>query len=393
MMLLVVLVLCLSRVVAAEAEREQNQKWILSKYVPDWTKLAEHNLQLVDCPYPTVGEGEVLLQLQYISLDATLPRMVMNEALPPWWGRELLQASTPNLWATLKLKEGDTMFCTGISLVLESSNKYFPPGSMVYGYHLVQKYWSYNPKKPLSPFVPLQVLPSIKELGLQPRHWLGPLSMNAGVTAYLAITNLAPPQKDHVVYISAAAGGVGYYAGQIFKLLGAKRVIGSTSNLDDKKATLFEAGYDFLIDYKKDNLTEKLKQYAPNGLHTVFDNVGGKTLQIAISHLKEHANVLLCGAVSEYDKENTFGITNLMELIVRQTKVHGFSWTRWSDQAGPAVRQLMKWIGVQKLQTSQTMEVGFETYAEAFLDLYKGVNVGKLVLAVRPLEELKRHFH
>ncbi|MBK6911826.1 MAG: NAD(P)-dependent alcohol dehydrogenase [bacterium] len=94
----------------------------------------------------------------------------------------------------------------------------------------------------------------------------------AAVTALYGLRDIAKVQPGHKVLINGAAGGVGTYAVQIAKALGAEvTAVSSTRNLEQSR----ELGADHVIDYTKENFTQGDKRYdailCVNGYYPIRD--------------------------------------------------------------------------------------------------------------------------
>ncbi|CAM5351844.1 Putative NADP-dependent oxidoreductase OS=Streptomyces glaucescens OX=1907 GN=SGLAU_11025 PE=4 SV=1 [Streptomyces glaucescens] len=134
----------------------------------------------------------------------------------------------------------------------------------------------------------------------RPQDYLGALG-TTGLTAYAALTRIAPVEEGDVVFVSAAAGAVGSVAGQLARKLGASRVIGSAGGPAKTKKLLDGFGYDAAVDYRQRALAEQLAQAAPDGIDVYLDSVGGDHLQAAIGTMRAGGRIALVGAISGYD--------------------------------------------------------------------------------------------
>lgn len=72
--------------------------------------------------------------------------------------------------------------------------------------------------------------------------------------------------------VSGAAGAVGNHVGQIAKIKGCK-VIGIAGCDNKGRKLIEECGFDKFINYKTEDVAEKLEEYAPDGVDCYFDNV------------------------------------------------------------------------------------------------------------------------
>ena len=147
-----------------------------------------------------------------------------------------------------------------------------------------------------------------------------------GFTGYVGLTAMAAMKPGDTVFISGAAGAVGTAAGQIARLLGAGRVIGSAGT-DEKVALLTEKyGYDAAFNYKNGPVREQLAAAAPNGIDVFFDNVGGEHLEAALDVFNPGGRAALCGAIAGYNTtERKVGPDNMVNMITRGLSLKGFT--------------------------------------------------------------------
>merc|ERR1719480_774698 len=122
---------------------------------------------------------------------------------------------------------------------------------------------------------------------------------NTPLTGYLAAKHIGEPKAGEIAFVSGAAGATGLVACQTFKNHGC-RVLGS-AGADDKVALLASLGVE-AFNYKKETILHGLRRLAPGGVNICFDNVGGETLEAALEMMNDRGRVLLCGAISQYDK-------------------------------------------------------------------------------------------
>ncbi|CAN6574280.1 unnamed protein product [Malus baccata var. baccata] len=186
-----------------------------------------------------------------------------------------------------------------------------------------------------------------------------------GFAAWVGIELLADPKPGSNVFISAAAGAVGMYAGQLAKLRGC-RVIGSTGS--DEKG--------FLI----------ICRYFPNGIDVYLDNVGGEMLEAALNHVNKHAKVPLCGMISGYNKVWTEreGVRNLLNLIGKEVNMQGFMVGSYLHRLGDFATEMESHLKQGKIGYSKLKIFhGIETFLESLGSLFTSSNVGKVVIQVK----------
>jgi NADPH-dependent curcumin reductase CurA len=212
--------------------------------------------------------------------------------------------------------------------------------------------------------------------------YLGVLGMT-GLTAYAGLLRIAELAPGETVFVSGAAGAVGSQAGQIAKLKGAARVIGSAGS-DEKVALLTEEyGFDAAFNYKKGPVAEQLAAAAPDGIDVYFDNVGGDHLQAAISSLRLHGRAALCGAIAQYNATDPQpGPSNLALLVGKRLTLRGFLVGDHQDLRPEFAREVGGWLREGKLRHRETVVTGIEEAADAFLGVLRGDNTGKMLVAL-----------
>jgi NADPH-dependent curcumin reductase CurA len=214
--------------------------------------------------------------------------------------------------------------------------------------------------------------------GLPPQLFLGAVGM-PGLTAWAGLLRVAAFKPGDVVFVSGAAGAVGMMVAQIAKLKGGT-VIG-TAGGPAKVKFLKEIGVDHAIDYKAGNLTAQIAAAAPKGIDIYFDNVGGEHLEAAITVAKEHARFAICGGISGYnDMAAAAGPRNFLQVVGKRIRIEGFIVSDHGDMSGEYVAQMADWIKSGKVQTRETVDEGIENAVGAFLKLFSGENLGKMLV-------------
>jgi len=212
--------------------------------------------------------------------------------------------------------------------------------------------------------------------------YLGQVGM-PGLSAYFPLEKIAKPQPDEVVFVSGAAGAVGSTVGQICKNVKGCRVIGCAGT-DEKVEFLKSLGFDEAFNYNTMSVAEALDTYAPEGIDVYWDNVGGETLDEALARMKKFGRIVACGAISQYNNgtEAAYGLKNTINVVKQQLLWQGFIVTRWAEEFPEGLAELAKLVGEGKLQIKETVVNGFENIPTAFMGLFTGVNVGKMVVKV-----------
>jgi NADPH-dependent curcumin reductase CurA len=215
--------------------------------------------------------------------------------------------------------------------------------------------------------------------GLPLEALLGAAGM-PGLTAYVGLIRIAQLKEGDVVFVSGAAGAVGSVACQVAKLKG-HTVIGSAGG-PEKVKFLKEIGVDHAIDYKATkNLTKALLEAAPNGIDVYFDNVGGEHLEAALTAARPNGRFALCGGISGYNATDEGpGIHGLMQAIGKSLRLEGYLVTPHFDLMPTYQKELAGWIAQGKFKLTETVDNGIENAPAAFLKLFSGGNLGKMLV-------------
>jgi NADPH-dependent curcumin reductase CurA len=255
-----------------------------------------------------------------------------------------------------------------IGKVIESRAGEFKPGDAVTSNFGWREYFIASPKE-LHP-----VGPDVQPLSV----YLGALGMT-GMTAWAGL-NLVEVKAGDVIYISGAAGAVGNVAGQLAKLRGCK-VIGSAGSMEKVEFLREECGFDIAFDYKTGPVIEQLNLEVPDGIDVYFDNVGGKTLEAALSALQVHGRIIACGGISGYNEEKPRpGPSNLFNITTKRLTMKGLIVRDWLDRQGEFEKEVGGYLQSGKLKNKETVVDGLDEAEGAFIGLFTGNNIGKMVV-------------
>ncbi|MEV1330173.1 NADP-dependent oxidoreductase [Micromonospora costi] len=209
--------------------------------------------------------------------------------------------------------------------------------------------------------------------------YLGVLGM-IGLTAYAGLLDVAGMRPGETVFVSAAAGAVGSLVGQIAKLRGAARVIGSAGS-PAKVDRLRALGFDAAFDYHDGPVRDSLRTAAPEGIDVYFDNVGGDHLEAAISALRPHGRVAICGMISQYNAATPPAAPRNLALVIgKRLTLRGFLVGDHGDRRDEFVREMAGWLREGRVAYDETVVDGIENAPEAFLGLLRGENLGKMLV-------------
>ncbi len=219
-----------------------------------------------------------------------------------------------------------------------------------------------------------KVDPAVKPLS----SYLGLLGPT-GLTAWAGLTLVDVKAGDRV-FVSAAAGATGSVAGQLAKARGA-RVIGSAGTPEKVKMLVDELGFDAAFNYRDGDLARQLRKASPDGIDVYFDNVGGDHLEAAISAMRLHGRIIVCGAISNYnDEAPSPGPRNMAMMIGKRLTMRGFLVFDWFERMADFLKEVTPLVAAGKLVTRETVVEGFDHAPQAFIDLLRGANVGKMVV-------------
>ncbi|OON76649.1 NADP-dependent oxidoreductase [Streptomyces tsukubensis] len=210
--------------------------------------------------------------------------------------------------------------------------------------------------------------------------YLGVLGMT-GLTAYSGLLRVAEFKEGDAVFVSGAAGAVGSEVGQIARLKGASRVIGSAGSDEKVKFLTEELGFDAAFNYKNGPVADQLREAAPAGIDVYFDNVGGDHLEAAISRLNTHGRIAVCGMISQYNSTKpTSAPRNLALLIGKRLRMEGMLVQDHADLQGQFIEDVSRWVRSGDLKYRETVVRGVDNGVEAFLGLMRGENTGKMIV-------------
>lgn len=209
--------------------------------------------------------------------------------------------------------------------------------------------------------------------------YLGVLGM-PGLTAYAGLMAAAEFTSGDAVFVSGAAGAVGSLVGQIAKLSGASRVIGSAGS-PEKVARLLELGFDAAFNYRDGDVVGQLAAAAPEGIDVYFDNVGGEHLEAAIGALNVDGHAALCGAIAQYNSDDKPAAPRNLALVIgKRLTLRGFIVAKYADLAPEFQQKMTGWLTSGQISFDETIREGLDQAPQAFIDMMRGANTGKMVV-------------
>ncbi|WP_354700949.1 Putative NADP-dependent oxidoreductase YfmJ [Paraconexibacter sp. AEG42_29] len=209
--------------------------------------------------------------------------------------------------------------------------------------------------------------------------YLGVLGM-PGLTAYAGLLDVGELRDNDIVFVSGAAGAVGSLVGQFAKLRG-HTVIGSAGSAAKVAHLTDDLGLDAAFNYKDGPVAEQLRAAAPDGIDLYFDNVGGDHLEAAIDVLNVGGRVAMCGAIAQYNAtEPVAGPSNMMTVVGKRLTLRGFIVTDHGSRLADLVTHIAPALSEGRITARETVVDGLERAPQAFIDLLRGANTGKMLV-------------
>ena len=308
------------------------------------------NFELKEVALPELQDGWIRVENQWLSVDPYM-RGRMNDVksyVPPF-------------------QVGEIMDGGAVGKVVESRSPNFREGETVF--HMMG--WREQAAGPAEKFNKVPPIP------VEDHHWLGNLGLT-GATAYFGLLRVAQAKEGDIVFVSAAAGAVGSAVVQIAKARGMT-VIGSAGGAE-KCRWVSELGADAAIDYKSGPLVAQLAQAAPKGIDVYFDNVGGDHLDAAFAVARQNARFAICGMIEGYNRGSNHAFRYMMRIIAARIMLKGFIYTDYLPEMGDFYRDMGHWVTSGKVTSRETIRDGIESAPDAFLGLFEGENIGKMLV-------------
>ncbi len=310
------------------------------------------NFRLADVALPALQDGQALVKNTVMSVDPYMRgRMDDRESyIPPF-------------------QIGEPLTGGAVGVVVESRSEKLPVGASVLHFQGWREH----------AVVGVAEGTVVDTTRLPDAAYLSVLGMT-GLTAWVGLTVIGQFTAGETVFVSAAAGAVGSTVGQIARQLGAKRVIGSAGG-PEKVEFVKSLGFDAVIDYKAGDIQQQLAEAAPEGIDVYFDNVGGEQLEAALSLMNRGGRVAMCGVISQMNSEPA-GPKNIALAIVKGLTLRGFTVGFHQEHQAEFLKHMAPWVAEGTIQWKVTERTGLDDAVPAFLDLFTGGNVGKMVVTL-----------
>ena len=315
-------------------------------------EISNFEMREVDVPKPSADE--ILVKNILLSIDAA--------------NRTWMQGRTYRD----QVFAGDVMPSYSIAEVVESNHPDFKAGQIVTS----DSYW-----EEFSLVKAKDVNKCPKDI---PLSYLLSIFGIAGLTAYHGLFDVGKLEANDTVVVSAAAGSVGIYAGQLAKASGCK-VIGIAGSDEKCREVVDSLGFDGCINYKNGNLLKDLKEMCPKGISLYFDNVGGHILEAVLVRMQNGGRIVCCGAISQYESSSPTGPRNVPGFIItKRLKMEGFIVMDFQEKHLKAINHMKALLEEGKIKVVEDIAEGLESAPEALVNLLNGKNFGKSMVRVFP---------
>lgn len=205
-----------------------------------------------------------------------------------------------------------------------------------------------------------------------------------GLTAWQALIEKGSLKKGQKVFIQAGSGGVGTFAIQLAKHLGAKvATTTSAANIDLVKSL----GGDVIIDYKKDDFEKILRGY-----DLVLNSQDGKTLEKSLRVLKPGGKLISISGPPDPDFAEEIGAAWYVKLIMRLLSAGvrkkakrlnvDFSFL-FMKASGPQLKEISALINAGTIIPVIDRTFPFESIKEAISYVESGRAKGKVVIKIK----------
>lgn len=321
-------------------------------------EIRDGDLTLVSNEVPVVNDGEILLQVLWLSLDPYM-RPLMND----------------NESYAEPMAIGGVIYGESVGRVIESKNDRFAVGDTVTCQTGWQEYCAVDANT--------ATIHKIVPNGVPLQAFLGVAGM-PGRTGYCGLTHLGKPKAGETVVVAAAAGPVGSVVGQTAKQLGC-RAVGIAGGADKCRFLVDELGFDAAVDYKSGNLLEDLRAACPQGIDVYFENVGGDVTRAVAQLLNPGSRAPICGYVSAYNATDMTAVETPFDIFgaLEDPPEHRFFLvSEWADQHEELTDLLADRVRRGELKYRETVAEGLEDAIDAFRGMLQGKNLGKQLVHI-----------
>lgn len=212
----------------------------------------------------------------------------------------------------------------------------------------------------------------------------------AGTTALMVLRETANLQPGETVVIQGAAGGVGSYAVQLAKVLGAGKVIGLTSSAA-KEQKVLELGADDAVDYTQSDWPERVRELTDGrGADVILEMSGGEMFRQGLRCLAPFGRCVVYGMASK--RPLVFDEPSVESFFYNPSlnqSVHVFNFGLWfgmrTEQAAKAMGDLIGYVASKQIKVEIDQVLPLSQAAEAHRMIEQRKTIGKIIL--KPWQE------
>ncbi len=319
-----------------------------------------HNFALRELPDAPLEPDQLRVRNRWLSVDPYM-RGRMNDAKSYAASFQIDQPMTGG----------------AIGEVVESRMEGFSPGDMI----LHMGGWRDGGVVGLD-MMPNKLPADALAAGLTPQTFLHNMGLTGG-TAWIGLLRVAAAKPGDTIFVSAAAGAVGSAVVQIAKAR-EMTVIGSAGGAE-KCAWVKDLGADAVVDYKAapvlTGLNQALADIGKPGIDVYFDNVGGEHLDAAFATANDFARFAICGMIDVYNDGKAQEMKYIIRTIPARIRMEGFIYTdQFFDCMEEFYADMGGLIASGAVTMRETVHDGIETVPDAFLGLFTGANMGKMLV-------------
>ena len=301
------------------------------------------NLEFSDVSIPVFQNDEVLIQVKAISINPV----------------DIKTRTGKSLYDELKSRNEPIILgwdVSGVIAEVGSAVTQFKKGDEVFGMINFPGHGKAYAEYVAAPAAQLALKPS------NISHEAAAAATLAALTAWQSLVTHAKLSKGQKILIHAAAGGVGHYAVQIAKHLGAYTI--GTSSAGNREFVL-ALGADEQVDYKSQRLEDAVKD-----ADFVLDSIGDATIESSVAVTKKGGTVIFLPSGISEEKLNKLNSSevNCYRILV--------------ESNGDNMRKLAVLLKKGIIQSHVSQVFSFENIREAHLQIETGKTKGKIVVTV-----------
>ena len=333
-----------------------NRQWLLRQRPSGEVTQDDFEYRETEGPQRALEPGEIVLRNQVFLCAPTM--------------RNWMDPPGNSLYPSIPLGQPVLAPCAGE--VVASAHSDFAPGDRVTTLGSWQDYQIVNGTMRTISAIPT----GISTIDAMGRFGLNPL------TGYFGMLRVGQPVAGETVVVSGAAGSTGSTAAQVARIAGC-RVVGIAGGRDKCDWLVNDCKINAAINYKSENVEQRLAELCRGGIDIFYDNVGGEILQAAVENMALHGRIVLCGQIASYNDDRApEGPRNMMRLIYGSVRMQGFLMGDYAAQVPAALAELDAWTKAGLIAYREDVRSGFDQIPATFGALFDGSNRGTLLASI-----------